>query len=239
MGIFRFDRKGQIEGFEEKPSAARLEEMGGSLPAGATTDFTTPPASRSWPRWGSTSSPARRWSSARREPTSSTSATRLSRRRSAAEGARLRLQRLLGRRRHAALVLRRQHLARPSRAPSSASTTRRGPSSRGRASCRRRGSMAARCAHRRLRRRLGVPRRRRGLDRRPAHAGLRGREGEARRAARRRRVRRSPGARRLPPLGIGHDAVLENVIVDKNARIGDGAILVNSAGIVEGEARAT
>ena len=42
MGIFRFDRKGQIEGFEEKPSAARLEEMGGSLPAGATTDFTTP-----------------------------------------------------------------------------------------------------------------------------------------------------------------------------------------------------
>ena len=26
-----------------------------------------------------------------------------------------------------------------------------------------------------------------------------------------------------PPLGIGHDAVLENVIVDKNARIGDGA----------------
>ena len=39
----------------------------------------------------------------------------------------------------------------------------------------------------------------------------------------------------MPPLGIGHDAVLENVIVDKNARIGDGAILVNSAGIVEGE----
>ncbi len=42
MGIFRFDRKGQIEGFEEKPSAARLEEMGGSLPAGASGDFTTP-----------------------------------------------------------------------------------------------------------------------------------------------------------------------------------------------------
>jgi glucose-1-phosphate adenylyltransferase len=39
----------------------------------------------------------------------------------------------------------------------------------------------------------------------------------------------------LPPLGIGHDAVLENVIVDKNARIGDGAVLVNSTGIVEGE----
>ena len=39
----------------------------------------------------------------------------------------------------------------------------------------------------------------------------------------------------LPALGIGHDAVLENVIVDKNARIGDGAVLVNSTGIVEGE----
>jgi glucose-1-phosphate adenylyltransferase len=39
----------------------------------------------------------------------------------------------------------------------------------------------------------------------------------------------------MPPLGIGHDAVLENVIVDKNARIGDGAVLVNSAGIIEGD----
>jgi len=39
----------------------------------------------------------------------------------------------------------------------------------------------------------------------------------------------------LPPLGIGHDAVLENVIVDKNARIGDGAVLVNTAGVSEGE----
>ena len=38
-----------------------------------------------------------------------------------------------------------------------------------------------------------------------------------------------------PPLGVGHDCVLENVIVDKNARIGDGAILVNSDGIDEGE----
>ena len=30
-----------------------------------------------------------------------------------------------------------------------------------------------------------------------------------------------------PPLGIGRDVVLERVIVDKNARIGDGARLVN------------
>jgi glucose-1-phosphate adenylyltransferase len=34
MGIFRFDRSGQIVAFEEKPTRARLEEMGSSLPAG-------------------------------------------------------------------------------------------------------------------------------------------------------------------------------------------------------------
>ena len=33
------------------------------------------------------------------------------------------------------------------------------------------------------------------------------------------------------PLGIGKDAVLDKVIVDKNARIGDGARLVNDRGI--------
>lgn len=35
------------------------------------------------------------------------------------------------------------------------------------------------------------------------------------------------------PLGIGRDVVLDRVIVDKNARIGDGARLVNSQGIQE------
>ena len=34
-----------------------------------------------------------------------------------------------------------------------------------------------------------------------------------------------------PRLGIGRDVVLDRVIVDKNARIGDGARLVNEAGI--------
>jgi glucose-1-phosphate adenylyltransferase len=34
-----------------------------------------------------------------------------------------------------------------------------------------------------------------------------------------------------PRLGIGRDVVLERVIVDKNARIGDGARLVNDAGV--------
>jgi glucose-1-phosphate adenylyltransferase len=35
MGIFRFDRGGQIIAFEEKPNAARLEAIGRSVPAGA------------------------------------------------------------------------------------------------------------------------------------------------------------------------------------------------------------
>ncbi|HVB39193.1 MAG TPA: sugar phosphate nucleotidyltransferase, partial [Vicinamibacterales bacterium] len=42
MGIFRFDRQGQITGFEEKPNAARLAEIGGSLPSGSTFGGVTP-----------------------------------------------------------------------------------------------------------------------------------------------------------------------------------------------------
>jgi glucose-1-phosphate adenylyltransferase len=34
MGIFQFDREGRIVGFEEKPDAARLEEIGSSIPEG-------------------------------------------------------------------------------------------------------------------------------------------------------------------------------------------------------------
>jgi glucose-1-phosphate adenylyltransferase len=36
MGIVRFDRSGQIVGFEEKPKHPRLEEIGQSIPPGAT-----------------------------------------------------------------------------------------------------------------------------------------------------------------------------------------------------------
>jgi glucose-1-phosphate adenylyltransferase len=36
MGIFRFDRAGQIVAFEEKPDRGRLAEIGGSIPAGST-----------------------------------------------------------------------------------------------------------------------------------------------------------------------------------------------------------
>ena len=41
MGIFRFDREGQIEGFEEKPNAERLAAMRSSIPRGATLSGTT------------------------------------------------------------------------------------------------------------------------------------------------------------------------------------------------------
>jgi glucose-1-phosphate adenylyltransferase len=42
MGIFRFDRTGQIVAFEEKPTRARLDEMGSSLPPGGAFLNTTP-----------------------------------------------------------------------------------------------------------------------------------------------------------------------------------------------------
>jgi glucose-1-phosphate adenylyltransferase len=41
MGIFRFDGLGQIAGFEEKPNADRLKEIGGSIPKGSTAGGTT------------------------------------------------------------------------------------------------------------------------------------------------------------------------------------------------------
>ncbi len=42
MGIFLFDDQGRIAGFEEKPDAARLAAMGGSIPRGATAGGVTP-----------------------------------------------------------------------------------------------------------------------------------------------------------------------------------------------------
>ena len=41
MGIFRFDEQGQIAGFEEKPDARRLAEIGSSTPKGSTVGGTT------------------------------------------------------------------------------------------------------------------------------------------------------------------------------------------------------
>ena len=42
MGIFLFDESGQIAGFEEKPNAARLSQMGSSVPPGSTAGGVTP-----------------------------------------------------------------------------------------------------------------------------------------------------------------------------------------------------
>jgi glucose-1-phosphate adenylyltransferase len=42
MGIFRFDRQGHIVAFEEKPNQARLAEIGQSIPRGATVAGGTP-----------------------------------------------------------------------------------------------------------------------------------------------------------------------------------------------------
>ena len=45
----------------------------------------------------------------------------------------------------------------------------------------------------------------------------------------------APARRSGPALGIGRNVVLDRVIVDKNARIGDGAQLVNAAGVQEAD----
>jgi glucose-1-phosphate adenylyltransferase len=42
MGIFLFDDRGQIAGFEEKPNAARLSDMGSSVPQGSSAGGVTP-----------------------------------------------------------------------------------------------------------------------------------------------------------------------------------------------------
>ena len=42
MGIFRFDAEGQIIGFEEKPNADRLRQIGGSVPPGTGFGAQTP-----------------------------------------------------------------------------------------------------------------------------------------------------------------------------------------------------
>jgi glucose-1-phosphate adenylyltransferase len=42
MGIFRFDTGGQVSGFEEKPTRARLEELGSSAPPHSAAGLLTP-----------------------------------------------------------------------------------------------------------------------------------------------------------------------------------------------------
>jgi glucose-1-phosphate adenylyltransferase len=45
----------------------------------------------------------------------------------------------------------------------------------------------------------------------------------------------APARTALPPVGIGHNAVLDRVIVDKNARVGDDVRLVNEKGIQDAD----
>ena len=40
-------------------------------------------------------------------------------------------------------------------------------------------------------------------------------------------------ARGMPPVGIGADSIIEDAIIDKNARIGRGVRILNEAGIKE------
>jgi glucose-1-phosphate adenylyltransferase len=42
-------------------------------------------------------------------------------------------------------------------------------------------------------------------------------------------------AKGLPPVGIGQDCVIERAIVDKNARVGRGVRIVNTAGVSDGD----
>jgi glucose-1-phosphate adenylyltransferase len=44
---------------------------------------------------------------------------------------------------------------------------------------------------------------------------------------------RASEARRIPPIGVGSESVIENAIIDKNARIGRGVRIVNEAGAKE------
>ena len=236
MGIFRFDRKGQIEGFEEKPSAARLEEMGGSLPAGASTDFTTPANKPFVASMGIYVFTRKALVEALAEANVVDFGHEI-------------IPKALGRRKVRAYAFNgywadvgtlrsffdanicltqpgaefsfyhptRPVFSRPRFLPPSWVD--------GGSLCRTVVSDGASVCHAevedsivglRMQVASGAKVKRAVLlgadeyDDRQTHDGL-------------------------PPLGIGHDAVLENVIVDKNARIGDGAILVNSAGIVEGE----
>ena len=44
---------------------------------------------------------------------------------------------------------------------------------------------------------------------------------------------RASEARGVPPVGIGAESVIENAIIDKNARIGRGVRIVNGTGVKE------
>ena len=50
------------------------------------------------------------------------------------------------------------------------------------------------------------------------------------------KVRRSQSREGVPPIGIGAESVIENAIVDKNARVGRGVRILNEKGEKERDA---
>ena len=150
------------------------------------------------------------------------------------QGAAVSVPRLLGRRRHDRIVLRDERHARPADAPFRF-WDRSGRSTRTCGTCR--------LADDRLPRRDSIVGegcyldglRDRQFGRRRAHARRRGRARHAIGPARRRLLRRRRAAEHPPPLGIGRDVVLDRVIIDKNARIGDGARLVNEQNLEDAD----
>ena len=234
MGIFRFDVDGQIVGFEEKPT-----RRGSPRSAAARRAATVG-------RRHVRGEAVRRLDGhlrllARRAARDADAAGHRLRQGDHPEGARevprapLRVPRLLGGRRHDRRVLRRQHPADAARRAvqllPSALADLHAP------------ALPARHAKLRLPDRF-VDRRRRAATSmaatvRESVIGIRthvapGLDDHAIGAARRRLLRGGAGSNSIP-LGIGRDVVLDRVIVDKNARIGDGVRLVNEAGVQEAD----
>ena len=235
MGIFRFDRSGQIVAFEEKPNARAAGRDRPEHSAGRDLRRPQRRTSRSSRRWASTSSRATCCSTC-----SATAARQGLRPRGHPGGARplprerVPVPRLLGRRRHRRVVLRRQHHADAAAARRSGSTIRTGRSTRTRGSCPARASATARS-------RDAIVAEGCYLDRCTVEESVVGIRTHVQAGA---TIRRSvllgadfyeaddeaPARGDAPRLGIGRDVVLDRVIVDKNARIGDGARLVNERG---------
>ena len=195
-----------------------------------------PPTSRSSPRWASTSSRATCCSR------SSQRARHRLRQGDHPEGARdasgapVHLPRLLGGRRHDRSVLRRQHPAHAARRPVQLLPP---PAPDLHAPALPAGNAHLRLPHRYVhhRRRL-LPRQLRGDAIRSSASAPTfspGAQDHALGPARRRLLRGGNGGARKCPLGIGRNVVLDRVIVDKNARIGDGVRLVNEQGIQDAD----
>ena len=231
MGIFRFDRSGRIVAFEEKPKTERLREIGQSIPPGSTLAGHTPdkPFIASMGVYvfsrdvllDMLAADAAQGFRPRGHPGRARSVQRQ----------RVPVPRLLGRRRNG----RRRSTTRTScsRSPArrSSSTTPTGRSIRTRASCPGRGSATAPSARRssptaasstaaRSSSRSSASARTSAAARRSADRCCSApTTSTIRRDARPRNGQPAPRHRR--------DVVLDRVIVDKNARIGDGARLVN------------